>query len=163
FEKPEYDIVNNDSELYDDQLEAAVKAFQHQYGLNTDGVIGKNTRRAMNVTATEHIQQLRITLERLRWLPRELSNRYVLVNIAGFNLVAIQNNVRMLNMRIVVGRDYRSTPSFNSRVSHLVLNPYWNVPASIASKDLLPKQKRNPDYFASEGIRIFSDYHYELE
>lgn len=163
FEKPEYDIANDDSELYDDQLETAVKAFQYQYGLNSDGVIGKNTRRAMNMTAVEHIQQLRITLERLRWLPREFSNRYILVNIAGFNLAAIRDNVRVLNMRIVVGRDYRSTPSFNSRISHLVLNPYWNVPASIASKDLLPKQKHNPDYFASEGIRVFSDYHYELE
>lgn len=163
FEKPEYDIADDDSELYDDQLETAVKAFQYQYGLNTDGVIGKNTRRAMNMTAVEHIQQLRITLERLRWLPREFSNRYILVNIAGFNLAAIRDNVRVLNMRIVVGRDYRSTPSFNSRISYLVLNPYWNVPASIASKDLLPKQKHNPDYFASEGIRVFSDYHYELE
>mgnify|MGYP001174278143 FL=1 len=163
FEKPEYDIASDDSELYDDQLETAIKAFQYQYGLNTDGVVGKNTRRAMNMTAVEHIQQLRITLERLRWLPREFSNRYILVNIAGFNLAAIRNNVRVLNMRIVVGRDYRSTPSFNSRISHLVLNPYWNVPASIASKDLLPKQKHNPDYFVSEGIRVFSDYHYELE
>ncbi len=163
FEKPEYDIVSDDSELYDDQLEEAIKAFQYQYGLNTDGVIGKNTRRAMNMTAVGHIQQLRITLERLRWLPREFSNRYILVNIAGFNLVAIRNNMRVLDMRIVVGRDYRSTPSFNSRISHLVLNPYWNVPASIASKDLLPKQKHNPNHFASEGIRVFSDYHYELE
>ena len=163
FEKSEYDIVNDDSELYDEQLETAIKAFQYQYGLNTDGVIGKNTRRAMNMTAIEHIQQLRITLERLRWLPRKFSHRYILVNIAGFNLAAIQDNERVLNMRIVVGRDYRSTPSFNSRISHLVLNPYWNVPASIASKDLLPKQKHNPDYFSSEGIRVFSDYHHELE
>lgn len=66
-------------------------------------------------------------------------------------------------MRIVVGRDYRSTPSFNSRISHLVLNPYWNIPTSIARKDLLPKQRNNPGYFASEGIRVFSDYQYESE
>ena len=163
FEKPEYDIVVSNSEFYDDQLKIAIKAFQRQHGLNADGVIGKNTRRAMNITPGEHVQQLRITLERLCWLPRKLGDRYILVNIAGFNLVAVQDNVRVLDMKIVVGRDYRSTPSFNSKISHLVLNPYWNVPASIARKDLLPKQKHNPDYFASEGIRVFSDYKYESE
>lgn len=164
FEKPEYDIISNDSDdLYDHQLETAIKAFQRQYGLNADGVIGKNTRRAMNVTAVEQLQQLRITLERLRWLPRKRSDRYILVNIAGFNLAAVHDNERVLEMRIVVGRDYRSTPSFSSRISHLVLNPYWNVPVSIATKDLLPKQMRNPDYFPSQGIQVFSDYRYEYE
>lgn len=163
FEKPEYDIADDDSNLYDDRLVKAIKAFQQQYGLNADGVIGKNTRQAMNMTIVEHIQQLRITLERLRWLPRKSSSRYILVNIAGFNLAAIRNNERVLEMRIVVGRDYRSTPSFSSRISHLVVNPYWNVPASIASKDLLPKQQHNPGFFASEGIRVFSDYRHESE
>ncbi|MDL1867371.1 murein L,D-transpeptidase [Betaproteobacteria bacterium PRO4] len=163
FEKQEYDIADNSSQIYDDQLVKAVKSFQRQYGLNADGVIGKNTRRALNTTIIEHIQQLRITLERLRWLPRKFSERYILVNIAGFNLAAIQDNERILEMRIVVGRDYRSTPSFSSRISHLVVNPYWNVPTSIANKDLLPKQQHNPDYFASEGIRVFSSHRYESE
>lgn len=163
FEKPEYDIADSESKFYDDQLETAIKTFQRQYGLNADGVIGKNTRRALNMTLDEHIRRLRISLERLRWLPKNLGNRYILVNISGFNLIAVQDGVRVLNMRIVVGRDYRSTPSFSSKISHLVLNPYWNVPASIARKDLLPKQKNNPDYLASEGIRVFSDYQYRSE
>ncbi|WP_240141527.1 L,D-transpeptidase family protein [Nitrosomonas sp. HPC101] len=163
FERPEYDVADSDSEFYDDQLEGAVKVFQRQYGLNADGIIGKNTRQALDMTPDEHIRQLRISLERLRWLPRKLGNRYILVNIAGFYLVAVQDNARVFGMRIVVGRDYRSTPSFNSRISHLVLNPYWNIPTSIARKDLLPKQRNNPGYFASEGIRVFSDYQYESE
>lgn len=163
FEKPEYNVPVSNNELYDDQLETAIRAFQHQYGLNADGIIGKNTRKALNMTLNEHIQRLRISLERLRWLPRNLGSRYILVNISGFNLIAIQDGVRVFGMRIVVGRDYRSTPSFSSRISHLVLNPYWNVPASIARKDLLPKQKNNPNYFASEGIRVFSDYRYQSE
>lgn len=164
FEKPEYAIAVSHSEFYDEQLEKAVRAFQHQYGLNADGIIGRNTRRAMNTTQSEHIQKLRINLERLRWLPRKFSDCcYILVNIAGFHLVAIKNNTRVLDMRIVVGRDYRSTPSFNSQISHIVINPYWNVPDSIARKDLLPKQKQDPNYFTSQGIRIFSDYRHELE
>lgn len=163
FENPEYNIAASDSEFYDDQLEKAVKVFQQQYGLNADGIIGKNTRRALNMTVNEHIQRLRISLERLRWLPKNLGSRYILVNIAGFNLIAFQEGVRVLSMRIVVGRDYRSTPSFSSKISHLILNPYWNVPTSIARKDLLPKQRNNPNYFASEGIRVFSDYKYQSE
>lgn len=164
FEEPEYNITGNDSsDFYDGRLETAIKAMQRQYGLNADGVIGKNTRQALNRSAVEQLQQLRITLERLRWLPRKRSDRYILVNIAGFNLVAVHNNERVLEMRIVVGRDYRSTPSFSSRISYLVLNPYWNVPVSIATKDLLPKQRHNPDFFASEGIRVFSDYRHEHE
>ena len=163
FEKPEYNIIADNNDFYDSQLEAAIRTFQRQYGLNTDGIIGKNTRRALNMTPDDHIQQLRISLERLRWLPQKLGSRYILVNIAGFNLAAIENDERIFGMRIVVGRSYRSTPSFSSKISHLVLNPYWNVPRSIARKDLLPKQRNNPDYFTSEGIRIFSDYQYKFE
>ncbi|WP_292968278.1 L,D-transpeptidase family protein [Nitrosomonas sp.] len=164
FEKPEYDIAGNDSsDFYDNRLETAIRTLQRQYGLNADGVIGKNTRQALNMSAVEQLQQLRITLERLRWLPRKLGSRYILVNIAGFNLTAVHDNERVLEMRIVVGRDYRSTPSFSSRISHLILNPYWNVPASIAAKDLLPKQRHNPNFFTSEGIRVFSDSRHEFE
>src|SRR5690606_33163118 len=144
-EKPEYNIIADNNDFYDSQLEAAIRTFQRQYGLNTDGIIGKNTRRALNMTPDDHIQQLRISLERLRWLPQKLGSRYILVNIAGFNLAAIENDERIFGMRIVVGRSYRSTPSFSSKISHLVLNPYWNVPRSIARKDLLPKQRNNPD------------------
>jgi murein L,D-transpeptidase YcbB/YkuD len=163
FEKPEYALTTNESELYDEALETAVKTFQRQYGLNADGVIGKHTKQAMNTTPQEHIQRLRINLERLRWLPRKFSDCYILVNIAGFHLVAVKHNTPVLDMRIVVGRDYRSTPSFNSHISHIVLNPHWNIPNSIARKDLLPKQRQNPDYFTSQGIRVFADHRHEFE
>lgn len=155
---PEYDIVPSNSEKYDDELVSAVKVFQEQHGLNADGVIGKNTRAALNKTPEQKIQQLRVNMERLRWLPRELDDRYLLVNIAGFRLTAIEYGKHALDMRIIVGRNYRSTPSFNSRISHLILNPYWNIPDSIARKDLLPKQQNNSHYFTSQGIRIYSGH-----
>ena len=130
----DYDIVSSESksEKYDNELVNAIKIFQEQHGLNADGVIGPNTRAALNKTPEQKIKQLRINMERLRWMPRELGDRYLLVNIAGFRLTAIEYEKHVLNMRIIVGRDYRSTPSFNSRISHLILNPYWNVPNSIA-------------------------------
>ncbi len=155
---PEYDIAPSKNEKYDDRLVNAIKVFQDQHGLNADGVIGKNTRAALNKTPEQKILQLRINMERLRWLPRELGDRYLLVNIAGFRLTAIEYGKHILDMRIIVGRGYRSTPSFNSLISHLILNPYWNIPNSIAHKDLLPKQQNNSNYFTSQGIRVYSNH-----
>ncbi|MDH5553504.1 MAG: L,D-transpeptidase family protein, partial [Nitrosomonas sp.] len=159
----EYNVRLNNSHYYDDELVAAIKAFQAQHGLNTDGIIGKNTLKALNTTLEWKIRQLRINMERLRWLPRDLGERYLLVNLAGFWLAAAEQGEHVLNMRIIVGRDYRSTPSFSSHVSHMILNPYWNIPASIARKDLLPKQQKDPDFFASANIKVYSSYNYDVE
>ncbi len=150
-----YNLAFNQSQHYDLALVSAIQAFQKQHGLNADGVIGKNTVHALNTPLEWKIRQLRISMERLRWLPRNLGDRYLLVNTSGFILRAIEHDQQVLTMRIIVGRDYRSTPSFNSAVSHMVINPYWNVPASIARKDLLPKQLRNPDFFAASGFKVY--------
>lgn len=137
-----YNITPSDSLVYDEELVNAVKAFQIQSNLNPDGVIGKNTLKALNTPLEWRIRQLRINMERLRWLPRNLGSRHILVNIAGFRLTAFEQGKPPLTMRIIVGMGYRSTPSFKSNMSHLVVNPYWTVPATIAQKDLLPKQKK---------------------
>lgn len=152
--------ANEANDYYSSALAHAIKTFQQQHGLNADAIIGPNTIRAMNRTPAEKFQQLRINLERLRWLPRNLGWRYLLVNIAGFQLVAVENGRYQFDMRIIVGREYRATPSFSSRITHMILNPYWNVPASIARKDLLPKQQRDPNYFNDQHIRVFQDYTY---
>ncbi|MBS0299384.1 MAG: L,D-transpeptidase family protein [Proteobacteria bacterium] len=152
----EYHIADTASERYDNELVTAIKAFQAQHGLNSDGVIGKNTLRALNRPLTWKIRQLRINMERLRWLPRNMGERYLLVNTAGFNLTAVERDEPVLTMRIIVGRDYRSTPSFNGALSHMVLNPYWNVPVSIATKDLLPKQQSDPMFFTHGGFKVYS-------
>ncbi|SEQ99439.1 YD repeat-containing protein [Nitrosomonas sp. Nm51] len=163
--KPEYNLPASsgkkaNSTLYDRNLVNAIKTFQLQHGLNADGIIGKHTLKALNKTPAEKIQQLRINMERLRWLPRAMGSRYLLVNIAGFQLAAVENGQYTLDMRIIVGRHYRSTPSFNSRITHMIINPYWNIPASIARKDLLPKQQKNPDFFTAQNIKIYSSYAY---
>jgi L,D-transpeptidase YcbB len=159
----EYNLAYNTSLYYDEELVAAIKVFQAQHGLNTDGIIGKNTLQALNTTLDWKIRQLRINMERLRWLPRNLGERYLLVNLAGFWLAAAEHGEHVLNMRIIVGRDYRSTPSFSSQVSHMIVNPYWNIPASIARKDLLPKQQKDPDYFTTANIKVYPNYNYEAE
>jgi len=159
----EYRIIPNESKHYDDELVTAIQAFQAQHGLNSDGIIGNNTIRALNISLDRKIRQLRINMERLRWLPRNLGERYVLVNTAGFRLTVAEKNKHVFDMRIIVGRDYRSTPTFNGNLSHMILNPYWNVPNSIARKDLLPKQQDNPSHFTSSNIKVFPNHNRNAE
>lgn len=154
----EFQLSSQVSQHYDDELVTAIKAFQTQHGLNADGIIGKNTLRALNIPLAWKIRQLRIAMERLRWLPRNLGKRYLMVNTSGFRLMAVEQNEHALSMRIIVGRDYRSTPSFKGTLSHVVLNPHWNVPSSIATKDLLPKQQKDPSFFTSGNYKIFSNH-----
>ncbi|NOQ94347.1 MAG: L,D-transpeptidase family protein [Methylophaga sp.] len=141
---------------YDLFLEQAVRNFQHKHGLKVDGIIGSNTRKAMNISANERLQQIKVALERHRWMPRKLGQRYLLINVANYQLHGINNGNEALNMKVIVGRKSRPTPSFFSKVNHLVFNPYWNVPRKLARLDLLPKQQENLNYFYLHDIRVFT-------
>ena len=149
--RPEFD----GSTLYDERLVQAVEAFQKKHGLKQDGVVGPNTLAALNVPAQDMVDKIRINLERFRWLPDELGDRYLLVNLGSYQLTAVENNHIKLNMKVIVGKETRSTPSFSSAMTHIVINPYWNVPHKLARRDLLPKQKANPDYFFLNDFNIF--------
>lgn len=149
--------TSNLSSLYDENLEQAVQHFQRRHSLKVDGVIGPQTLRAMNVSAAERLQQIKINLERLRWLPDDLGKRYIMVNLANFRLTAIDEDQIKLDMRVIVGQTKRPTPSFSSKMTHVVFNPYWNVPRKLARLDLLPRQQTNTDYFDLYNIRIFDN------
>jgi murein L,D-transpeptidase YcbB/YkuD len=142
-------------EAYDAQLETAVRRFQQRHGLLADGVVGARTRAALNVPVAARIAQLRRTLERWRWLPRDLGEHYVLVNSAGFELAVIERGRTVLGMRVIVGQREQPTPSFAATLQTLAINPYWNVPERIAREVLLPKQQRDPLFFTTRGIRVF--------
>ena len=143
-------------DLYDPLMEQAVKRFQARYHLKVDGVIGKNTFNALNKSAKSHVQLLEVNLERRRWMPDDLGERYVLINLADFRLRAIEHGQVQLAMNVVVGNKKRQTPSFSAQMSHMVFNPYWHVPRKLARLDLLPKQQQDPNYFYQHGIRVFS-------
>ena len=141
---------------FDSLMEQAVRRFQKKHGLKVDGIIGLETRRAMNVSASERLRQIQINLERRRWMPKELGQRYLFINLANYQLSAIENGNKKLDMRVIVGRKTRPTPSFTSQMNHLVFNPYWNVPRKLAKLDLLPKQQADLNYFYLKDIRVFS-------
>jgi len=149
------DAGQMDSTAYDKTLVEAVKHYQKRNGLQADGIIGKGTRVAMNIPVEQRVIQMRINLERWRWLPLEFKGHSLVVNMTGYMLYSFQDHDIVLEMPVIVGKKYRSTPSFNNLMSYIELNPYWNVPTSIAVKDLIPAQKRNSGYLKKKHIRVY--------
>jgi murein L,D-transpeptidase YcbB/YkuD len=139
------------SNSFDGAVEAAVRKYQGSNGLESDGVAGPATLRAMRVPVEERIRQIEVNLERWRWLPHSFGERYALLNIAAFELEVFDRGPR-LSMRVIVGREFQSTPVFSSRIERVIFSPYWNVPDSIASKEIVPALRRNPNYLAREHM-----------
>jgi L,D-transpeptidase YcbB len=138
-------------DLFDAPLEEAVRRFQQRHGLEEDGVAGPATLAELNLPAEDHVRQIEVNLERWRWLPHDLGQRHVLVNIAGFRLDAVEDGRTTLDMRIIVGKPYTRTPMFSSAIGSVVLNPYWNVPRSIVP-EVLARARRDPSYLHREGF-----------
>ena len=152
------DVGTDTQTFFDIELERALKKFQVQNGLEADGILGDQTLQALNVSADQRVRQIVVNMERWRWLPQELGDRYILVNIAAFNLDVVEQETPVLNMRVVAGKAYRKTPVFSDMITYLVINPYWGVPDTIAKKDILPKIKKNPNFLIDQKIRIFEGW-----
>jgi L,D-transpeptidase YcbB len=142
------------SDLFDAPLQAALVKFQEEHGLDTDGKVGKGTLAALDVPVEQRIRQMEINLDRWRWLPRDLGERYIMVNIAGFHLDVVEGGRPVLSMKIVAGKPTTRTPMFSGVMKNVVLNPYWNVPPDIARKEVLPRIAREPGYAAKEGFEV---------
>ena len=124
------------STRFDEELKAAVIAYQNRNGQEPDGAVGPATRASLNVTVEERLRQLRINQRRWDKMPASLGERFVLVNMAGFELEVIEGEKTVLDMKVVVGKDYHSTPEFSDVIRTIEINTYWNVPATIANKEL---------------------------
>ena len=142
-------------ERYDEALLAAVQAFQSEHGLQDDGLVGSDTLVALNTSPTARLDQLRVNLERWRWLAGDLEPETLLVDIAGGLLTYLRDGQPVWQGRTQVGRAARQTPRLKSLVSRLTLNPTWTVPPTILREDKLPEIRRDPNYLAEHQLRVF--------
>ena len=146
------------SDIFDETIEEAVRSYQKRHGLKQDGIVGPQTLEMLNTSLQKRIRQIELNMERWRWVSRDIGNRYLIVNIADFKLWVTENRRRVLDMRVVVGRPYRRTPVFSAIMNFMVINPYWNIPQSLAIKDVLPKIQKNIHYIEQQKIKVFKDW-----
>ncbi|MEJ2217113.1 MAG: L,D-transpeptidase family protein [Gemmatimonadota bacterium] len=144
------------ADTFDTALADAVRRFQSHQGLDVDGAVGPATLAALNVPVKDRIAQIEANMERWRWLPEDLGRRYIVVNIADFTLTAVESTSTALKMRVVVGQRYHATPVFSDTMRYVVLNPYWNVPTSIAVREILPLVRKDPAYLTRQNMEVLS-------
>ncbi len=144
------------SQSYDTYVDAGVKRFQARHGLPDDGVMGKYTYAAMNISAQVRLGQLETNLVRLRSMSGFLGDRYVMVNIPAAQIEAVENGRVVLRHTAIVGKIDRQTPIVNSKINEIIVNPYWNAPVSIVRKDIIPLMRKDPQYLANNHIRLLA-------
>ncbi|ABM18313.1 conserved hypothetical protein [Marinobacter nauticus VT8] len=126
--------------------------------LEEDGIVGRQTRAAMNVPVSVRIDQIRVNLERARWMLHGEAEEFVLVDIAGYRISYFRPNGEIWRSRIVVGQPYRRTPSLRSMITHLTVNPTWTVPPTIFSEDMLPRIRRDITYLDRQNLSVLNFY-----
>jgi murein L,D-transpeptidase YcbB/YkuD len=152
------DLENRDSfddlTVYDEFLLEGVKSFQARHGIDVDGIIGPASLRMLNVSAEMRVKTLEINLERARWVLDDIEDDFILVNIAGFEAYLVQDKEVVWQTKVQVGSQFHQSPVFRDEMKYLVLNPTWTVPYSIATKEMLPQIKSDPDYFAKRDFDL---------
>ncbi|REA56620.1 hypothetical protein DSL64_26215 [Dyadobacter luteus] len=147
------DLQETDStNVFDSTLTTAVKQFQRRVGLKPSGETGPAFFRELSVSPTDRIHQMLINMERIRWMPASPTTDYLLVNIPEFMLHVYEKGKLSFEMNVVVGSEANSTVIFSGTLNQVVFSPYWNVPASILKKEILPGIKRNPNYLARHNM-----------
>lgn len=139
---------------FDESLQMAVVRAQRRYGLKPDGAVSTATLAALNQTAGQRVAQIVANLERWRWLPARMPPTRVQANAAAAIVTLFKDDKPVLSMKAVSGRIGDETPMLVSAIHSVVLNPPWNVPASIANAELWPKERRSPGYLVSNGFRV---------
>ncbi|HEX6133315.1 MAG TPA: L,D-transpeptidase family protein [Longimicrobiales bacterium] len=138
---------------FDAVLDSAVRRFQHRHGLNTDGIVGPATRAELNVPVERRIDQVRLNLERARWISPTLTDEFVAVNAAGALVYLVHSGHIVFEARAIVGALYTRTPVFTAQMRSIELNPSWTVPPGIVG-EILGAVRRDAGYLEANGIRV---------
>jgi|GEM_PF-1085685 len=144
------------SDRFDQRLHEAVLRFQRRHGLRPDGIVGRETRKRLNLSPAARAQIVETNIRRRERLPADLGSRFVQVNVPEYKLHYVENDRVKLSMNVVVGKKIHETPELTTRVSKVIFNPTWTVPRSILVNELLPKARSNPSGMENMGYRVVS-------
>lgn len=147
-------LPEGDARVYDETLAEAVRDYQRRNGLVDDGIVGPATLGRLNATLSDRQGQVLVNLERIRWLHRDPEERHILVNQADFSMEFMDGGRLLLDSRVIVGKRRHATPEFIDDMDHMVVNPTWHVPVSIATTEILPQLQRDPSYLERRGMRL---------
>jgi L,D-transpeptidase YcbB len=144
-----------DNDLYDEPLAEAVRTFQDRHRLAADGVVSAATLKELNVPVSGRIGQIRVNLERGRWVLHEITSAdLVIVDVAGFQVSFVRNREVVWRGKAQIGKPYRQTPIFKSAIDHVVFNPTWTVPPGILGRDILPAVRRDPGALEKKKLQV---------
>lgn len=149
-------MQHSNKALFDEEVEKGVAFFQERHGLTPDGKVGELTRHALNVSPVQRVHQIQLNLQRWSRLISLAEPTYIWINVPDHYLRLIKNHHTILTSRVIVGKPSRQTPEINSKVTRILLNPYWTVPPGIARKDVIPAILQNKNYLKQHRLRVFS-------
>jgi len=147
-------VAVDGASVFDEALQQALMRAQKRFGLAPDAALGPATLAALNTPVERRVDQILANMERWRWLPQQLPADRIQVNIAAAVMSVFHDDAPNLTMRAVTGRPGDETPMLQSMIHSVVLNPPWNVPSSIATKELWPKERANPGYLSRNDFIV---------
>ncbi len=142
---------------FDHILTQGVRKFQFRHGLKQDGVVGEATLKQMSVPIDYRLDQIRLNIDRIRWLPDDFGNHHIVINIPDFSFEYRKNGESVQEMNAVVGRNENYTPVLEDTLYSIVFNPTWNIPNSIATNEIFPKMLEDTTYMERNNYSILYD------
>ncbi len=150
-----YHYLDADSLPADSIIVDALKQFQVDHGLNADGLIGKNTIKALELSNAQRYARVALNIEKWKW-EKSWDEHHIYVNLPSYHVEVFDKGKTIKKHRAIIGATKHKTPLITSQLEYFILNPYWNVPYSIAVNEILPKVKRDPGYLARNGMKVIS-------
>jgi murein L,D-transpeptidase YcbB/YkuD len=142
--------------VFDAALESAVESFQARHGIDVDGKVGPRTLEALNFSVEARIDQIRATLERIRWVFREITGNHIIVDLAGFQLYLFRDGELSWTTRVQVGKPYHATPVFKDTIRYITFNPTWTIPPGILRNETLPAIRKDPSYLSNNNMSVIT-------
>jgi L,D-transpeptidase YcbB len=142
------------SQMMNEEVATAIKIFQSRHGYTPTGILTDDLIRDMNVPAEKRLQQILLNMGRMQWMIQEPKGQMIVVNIPEFILHVKEGKTKVFDMDVVVGKEGHNTMMFSGNLTQVVFSPYWNVPANIVEKEILPAMEKDPNYLEKQEMEI---------